>query len=80
MYINRVSLSNFDGENVLYEEEVQKKYLHVLLPDNIERAFINVIEWYSNSMLYTPIRQAYLKNVKDVLITHNGVFNEIMKN
>ena len=43
-YINRVSLSNFVGENVLYDKDIQKKYLNVLPPDNIKRAFINVIE------------------------------------
>ena len=79
-YINRVSLSNFVVENVLYNEEVQKKYLHILPPDNIKTAFLNVIERYSNSMLYTPIRQAHLENVKDVLVTDNGIFNEIMNN
>ena len=31
-------------------------------------------------MLYTPIRQAHLENVKDVLVTDNGIFNEIMNN
>ena len=29
-------------------------------------------------MLYTPIRQAHLENVKDILVTHSGIFNEIM--
>ena len=79
-YINRVSLSNFVGENVLYDKDIQKKYLNVLPPDNIKRAFINVIEQYSNSMHYTPIRQAHLGNVKDVISTHGGIFNEIMNN
>ena len=31
-------------------------------------------------MLYTPIRQAHLENVKDVITTHDGIFNEIMNN
>ena len=79
-YINRVSLSKFIAEDLLYDKDIQKEYSNVLPPDNIKRAFINVIERYSNSTLYTPIRQTHLENVKDVITTNDSIFNEIMNN